>query len=113
MTITRDGFSPNQRVFGQELKFPSLTEEDIKPSFAEALDADSEYARAHRMRITARLALIRMDVQEKVKRAILRKPGGANDGPYVPGGVLLEPQEGFKEVRPRWSMARTGYDLSS
>ena len=85
MTITRDGFSPNQRVFGQELKFPSLTEEDVKPSFAEALDSDSEYARAHRMRITARLALIRMDVQEKVKRAILRKPGGANDGPYLPG----------------------------
>ena len=85
MTITRDGFSPNQRVFGQELKFPSLTVEDVKPSFAEALDSDSEYARAHRMRITARLALIRMDVQEKVKRAILRKPGGANDGPYLPG----------------------------
>ena len=85
MTITRDGFSPNQRVFGQELKFPSLTEEDVKPSFAEALDSDSEYARAHRMRITARLALIRMDVQEKVKRAILRKPGGASDGPFLPG----------------------------
>ena len=65
--------------------YPSLTEEDAKPSFAEALDADTEYAKAHKMRIAARLALIQMDVQSKMKRAILRKPGGAGDGPILPG----------------------------
>ncbi|CAL1157114.1 unnamed protein product [Cladocopium goreaui] len=85
MTVTRDGFTPNQRLFGAEVKFPSLTEENVKPSFAEALDAESEYARAHKMRITARLALIRMDVQEKMRRAILRKPAHENEGPFVPG----------------------------
>eukprot|EP00435_Cladocopium_sp_Y103_P029625 s3192_g7.t1 len=74
MTVTKDGFTPNQRLFGSEIKFPSLTEDNAKPSFAEALDAESDYARAHRMRICARLALIRLDVQEKMKRAILRKP---------------------------------------
>ena len=85
MTITRDGYTPNQRLFGSDLKYPSLTEEDAKPSFGEALDADTEYAKAHKMRIAARLALIRMDVQSKMKRAILRKPGGAGDGPILPG----------------------------
>ena len=47
MTVTRDGFTPNQRLFGAEVKFPSLTEDSAKPSFAEALDSESEYARAH------------------------------------------------------------------
>ena len=87
-TITKDGFTPNQRVFGQEVRFPSLVEEDAKPSFAEALDTHTEFARSHHMRITARLALIRMDVQEKVKRAVLRKPPGAYDGPYMPGAQI-------------------------
>ena len=85
MTVTRDCYTPNQRLFGTDLKFPSLTEEDAKPSFAEALDADTEYARAHKMRITARLALIRMDVKKKMIRAVLRKPGGAGEGPILPG----------------------------
>eukprot|EP00435_Cladocopium_sp_Y103_P057834 s201_g20.t1 len=84
-TVTRDGFTPNQRLFGAEVKFPSLTEDNAKPSFAEALDSESEYARAHKMRICARLALIRMDVQEKMKRAILRKPATENEGPFLPG----------------------------
>ena len=85
MTVTRDGFTPNQRLFGAEVKFPSLTEDSAKPSFAEALDSESEYARAHKMRITARLALIRMDVQDKMRRAILRKPAHENEGPFMPG----------------------------
>ena len=85
MTVTKDGFTPNQRLYGSEIKFPSLTEDNAKPSFAEALDAESEYARAHRMRICARLALIRMDVQEKLRRTILRKPAHEGEGPFSPG----------------------------
>ena len=85
MTVTKDGFTPNQRLYGAEIKFPSLTEDTAKPTFAEALDAESEYARAHRMRICARLALIRMDVQEKLRRAILRKPAHEGEGPFSPG----------------------------
>lgn len=85
MTITKDGFSPNQRLFGTEVRYPSLTEEDARPSFAEGLDAETEWSRSHRMRVTGRIALIRLDVQNKLKRAILRKPPGAYDGVYVPG----------------------------
>ena len=36
------------------------------------------------MRTTARIALIRSDVREKMKRAILRKPA-TSQGPYAPG----------------------------
>ena len=83
-TLTKDGYSPNQRVFGVELRWPSLTDEDCAPSFAEGLSIDSEVSRAHRMRTTARMALIRQDVREKMRRAILRKPA-VSEGPYLSG----------------------------
>ena len=56
-TLTRDGFTPNQRVFGSECRWPSLNDEDCAPSFAEAVGTESEVARSHRMRTTARIAL--------------------------------------------------------
>ena len=83
-TITRDGYTPNQRVFGVEVRWPSLMAEEVDPSFAEGVNTDSEVARAHQMRTTARIALIRGDVREKMKRAILRKPA-TSQGPYAPG----------------------------
>ena len=83
-TITRDGYTPNQRVFGVECRWPSLTDESVAPSFAEGLSIDSEVSRAHNMRATARLALIRQDVREKVRRAILRKPA-VSEGPFMAG----------------------------
>ena len=83
-TITRDGYTPNQRVFGVECRWPSLTDESVAPSFAEGLSIDSEVSRAHNMRATARLALIREDVREKVRRAMLRKPA-VSEGPFMAG----------------------------
>ena len=83
-TSTKEGYSPNQRVYGVELKWPSLTDEEVGLSFAEGLSIDSEVSRAHKMRITARVALIRQDVRDKVRRAILRKPA-VSEGPFVPG----------------------------
>ena len=74
-TITKDGYTPAQRVFGHELRLPSLLEEEQDAlSFAEALGADGEVARAHKMRMTARMAMLRTDVQERLRRAVLRKP---------------------------------------
>ena len=74
-TITKDGYTPAQRVFGHELRLPSLLEEEQDAlSFAEALGADGEVARAHKMRMTARMAMLRNDVQERLRRAVLRKP---------------------------------------
>ena len=83
-TLTKDGYSPNQKVYGVELKWPSLTDEEVGLSFAEGLSIDSEVSRAHKMRITARVALLREDVRDKVRRAILRKPA-VSEGPFVPG----------------------------
>ena len=83
-TITKDGYTPAQRVFGHEVRFPGLTEEEEAASFAEALGAEGEVARAHKMRMTARMALLRSDVQEKLRRAVLRKPHKSQQE-FVPG----------------------------
>ena len=87
-TLTKDGYTPNQRVFGAECKWPSLSDDDMKMSFAEGISVDSEVSRAHRMRTVARLALIRNDVREKVRRAVLRKPAVSESGPFVPGAQV-------------------------
>ena len=88
-TITKDGYTPNQRVFGVEVKWPSLTDEEVKLSFAEGITVDSEVSRAHRMRTTARIALIRQDVKEKVRRSVLRKPAVSQSTPFVPGAQVF------------------------
>ena len=82
-TLTKDGFTPNQRVFGYECKWPTLNDEEVKLSFAEGLSVESEVSRAHRMRTTARVALIRNDVREKMRRSVLRKPAVSQSGPFV------------------------------
>ena len=86
-TISREGFTPDQRVFGKECVWPSLTDEDEKMGFAEGLSTESEVARAHRMRTSARISLLRQDVREKLRRAILRKPAAAVVE-YVPGAQI-------------------------
>ena len=83
-TVTRDGFTPHQRVFGTECTWPSMTEEEPGLSFVEALDSNTEAARAHRMRLIARVAFIRQDVKDKMRRTILRKPH-TSQGPFLPG----------------------------
>ena len=86
-TLTKDGYTPNQRVFGIEHKWPSLTAEDVGMSFVQGLSADSEVARAHKMRATARVALIRQDVRDKLRRTLLRKPPTAT-GPFMSGAQV-------------------------
>eukprot|EP00435_Cladocopium_sp_Y103_P016026 s641_g4.t1 len=85
-TVTRDGFTPNQRVYGSECAWPSMADEEPGLSFVEALDANTQAARAraHRMRMIARVALIRSDIREKMRRTLLRKPH-TSQGPFVPG----------------------------
>ena len=80
-TLTRDGYTPNQRVYGFECRWPSLLDENSSPSFAEGLSIESEVSRARKMRITAKVALVKQDVRE---RAILRKPH-TSEGPFLPG----------------------------
>ena len=83
-TLSKDGYTPNQRVFGYDVRWPSLNDEEVAPSFAEGISVDSEVSRSHNMRTTARMALIRRDIREKVRRAVLRKPA-TSEGPYMSG----------------------------
>ena len=101
-TISKDGYTPNQRVFGMECRWPTLVDEDCPPSFAEAVSSGSEVDRAHQMRVTARVALLRQDVREKMRRAILRKPATAQ-GPFTPGTQVYFWTPG---PRPRYSRTR-------
>ena len=87
-TMTKDGYTPHQRVFGYEVKWPSLNDEEVKLSFAQGLSIDTEVSRAHRMRMVARVALLRRDVREKVRRSVLRKPAVSEAGPFVPGAQV-------------------------
>ena len=81
-TLTRD--TPNQRVYGFECRWPSLLDENSSPSFAEGLSIEPEVSRAHKMRITAKVVLVKQDVREKGRRAILRKLH-TSEGPFLPG----------------------------
>ena len=49
-TLTRDGYTPNQRVYGFECRWPSLLDENSSPSFAEGLSIEPEVSRARKMR---------------------------------------------------------------
>ena len=62
-TVTRDGFTRIRM-------WPSLADEEPGLSFVEALDSNTEAARAHIMRIIARVALIRSDVRDKMRRTL-------------------------------------------
>ena len=87
MTVSKDGYTPCQRLFGSDVRFPGLTDEEERLSFAEALGTEGEVARAHKMRMTARMALLREDVQSKLRRSILRRPQKST-GPFPPGAQI-------------------------
>ena len=83
-TVSRDGYTPNQRLYGQEVRFPGLTDEEERLGFAESIGTEGDVARAHRLRHSARLALLRTDVQDKLRRAIFRRPKKSTE-PFIPG----------------------------
>ena len=70
-TLTRDGYTPNQRVYGFECRWPSLLDESSSPSFC------------RRTFNRARSEPSAQDA-EKGRRAILRKPH-TSEGPFLPG----------------------------
>ena len=105
-TVSRSGYTPAQRVYGHDVRFPGLTDEEDRLSFAEALGGEGEVAGSHRMRLTARMALLRQDVHEKLRRAVLRRPRG-EQGPYLPGTQIYfwTPRKAQRRYVPRvaWS----------
>ena len=91
-------------LFRTDVHFPGVTDGEERLSCAEALGTEGEVARAHRMRLTARIALLRSDVQEKLRRAILRHPV-KGQGPFLPGAQIYfwVPRKAQKRyVRGKW-----------
>ena len=100
MTITRRGYSAQTLVFGREAFLPELLEEEIWSSstLGQSLAVESEVARQAEMRAAARVALLRGDVLEKLRKALRRAPSGARTRSFVPGEFVYfwSPQTGKK-----------------
>ena len=87
--VTRQGYSPNMLVFGKQVSFPELLgEQEYDPvTQAQSLNLDTEFAKRATTRHQARQILLRDDVQQKLKRALTRKPAN-RDYIYMPGDVI-------------------------
>ena len=87
-TMTRNGFTPYQAVFGFHPRDPcSALQEDGQDNLPSAdLGPDCEAGRAAAMRHTAKLAILRLDVKDKLRRAVTRQPPSkAHDYEFMPG----------------------------
>ncbi|CAE7891118.1 TY1B-ER1, partial [Symbiodinium necroappetens] len=87
--VSRSGHSAQLLAFGRQACFPDLLEEDIwsSASLGHALSIDSEVARMSEMRAAAKVALLRGDIRDKIKRALRRAPAGERRA-FVPGELV-------------------------
>ena len=87
--ISRGGHSAHFLLFGRQACFPELLDDDVwsRKSMGFALSIDGEVARAAELRAAARIALLRGDVLEKIKRALRRAPAGERRS-YAPGEMV-------------------------
>ncbi|CAJ1419645.1 unnamed protein product [Effrenium voratum] len=99
-TVSRRGYSANALVFGRPANFPDLLDDDVqdRTTLGQALNLEGEFSRAMEMRAAARRALLHQDVQAKLKKALLRRPGGEAI-PFLPGQRIYFWVPGPKNVR--------------
>jgi hypothetical protein len=106
--MKRNGHSPEQGVFGRALRLVGGNLADDDDAGLAALDAQGEAARATRMRATASHAFLRLDVQDKLRRALTRAPTKATSNPAMLPGTQVyfwEPGVGKGRLRAdpgRW-----------
>ena len=84
-TMTRNGMTPEQAVFGRALCWPcavGTADEDEIP--LAALGTDGEAWLAAQIRAATRMALLSRDASEKIRRATLRRAPGVV-GDLAPG----------------------------
>ena len=84
-TMTRNGMTPEQAVFGRALRWPcaaGTSDEDEIP--LGALGTDGEAWLAAQIRAAARMALLSRDASDKIRRATLRRAPGVV-GELTPG----------------------------
>ena len=76
--VSRRGYSANTLVFGKQSNFPDLLDDEptMSTTLGQALSTETEVARQAEMRAAAKRALLHQDAQQKLKRALTRKPGG-------------------------------------
>ena len=76
-------------VFGKSIHYPELLAEaeHDQVTMAQAMDTECEMAKRSKMRMHARQVLLRDDVQQKLKRALLRRPA-TQDVEFIPGQVI-------------------------
>lgn len=98
--ITRKGYSANALVFGRQSNFPSLLDDEAHTmtTLGQALSLDTEVARQNEMRAAAKRALLHQEAQEKLKKALTRRPGG-QIREFVPGEKVFYWIPSPKKVR--------------
>lgn len=98
--ITRKGYSANALVFGRQSNFPSLLDDETHTmtTLGQALSLDTEVARQNEMRAAAKRALLHQEAQEKLKKALTRRPGG-QIREFVPGEKVFYWIPSPKKVR--------------
>ncbi|CAE7531744.1 RE1, partial [Symbiodinium necroappetens] len=76
--ISRGGHSAHFLVFGRQAAYPELLDDEVwaRKSLGFALSIEGEAARAAELRAASKVALLRGDVLEKIKRALRRAPAG-------------------------------------
>ena len=106
-TVTRQGYSPNMLVFGTCINYPELLGEDDydQATMAQAMDAECEMAQRSKIRNHARQVLLRDGVQQKLKRALQRRPA-TQDQVFVLGQVIYfytpDTKPRYRQDRGRW-----------
>ena len=72
-TMTRNGMTPEQAVFGRSLRWFESANRDDDEVLLAVLGSDGDAWLAAQIRAAARVALISKDASDKVRRAMLRK----------------------------------------
>ena len=87
--ISRGGRSAHFLVFGRQAAYPELLDDEVwaRKSLGFALSIEGEVARAAELRAASKVALLRGDVLEKIKRALRRAPAGERRN-YTPGEIV-------------------------
>jgi hypothetical protein len=75
-TLTRNGMTPEQAVFGRALRWPTVGTTDDDEIPMAALGTDGEAWLAAQIRAAARMALLSRDASDKLRRATLRRAPG-------------------------------------
>ena len=88
--VTRRGYSPNMLVYGKHITYPELLgeEEYDQVTQAQSFDVGHEMTKRSQMRHQARQMLLRDDVQQKLRRALQRRPA-SSETVYLPGQTIF------------------------